>query len=229
MSEPEEQPTGRQGFLVTYFGNPVVVISMSILAAIFVLIGSAIFGFDRGAVLRAMSEITFARGLITYLFATVTVGTAMVIVVSGLTTGNDEKHDRQFQRGKEILSLLLGVFGTIVGFYFGSEVGAKGSVEERPLQVASLRISKSDLIAGEKFSLMTIVSGGRGPFRYGASVGDQAPSPSEAPDPSGWITKDLEAPTVLSQQTLTVRVIVKDIDDHGSEQTARIVVKPAPP
>ena len=80
------------------------------------------FGWDKG-VLQSMSRTDYARGLITYLFAVVTIGTAVVLVVSALTTSADDQHEKRFQRGKEILSLLLGVFGTIVGFYFGAEIG----------------------------------------------------------------------------------------------------------
>ena len=78
----------------TALGNPVVLIAVLILLSVFVLIGSAIFGIDRG-VLTGMSRIDFARGLITYLFAIVTIGTAVVLVVSGLTGLDDPHNDRR--------------------------------------------------------------------------------------------------------------------------------------
>src|SRR5262245_5645685 len=96
--------------------NPVFLIALAILGGTFVLIGAAILGKDSG-VLARMSDSTFARGLITYLFTVVTVGTSVVLVVYSLTAAVAPE-DRQFDRGKDVLSLLLGVFGTIVGFYF---------------------------------------------------------------------------------------------------------------
>jgi uncharacterized membrane protein len=81
--------------------NPIVLIALMILFSIFALIGSAIFGWDKG-VLTGMGRIDFARGLITYLFAVVTIGTAVVLVVSALTGTEDEVHEKRFQRGKEI-------------------------------------------------------------------------------------------------------------------------------
>jgi hypothetical protein len=223
--EPEKKPRERETKhdVLRMLMNPIVVIAISIQFAVFVLIGSAIFGFDRGHVLTTMSQISFARGLITYLFTTVTVSTAVVLIVSALTTGGDEVHDKQYQRGKEVLSLLLGVFGTIVGFYFGSEVGAKN---ERPLEIAPLRLGKTEVLAGEQFTLMTIVGGGRGPYRFGISVGDGLPQATETTDGAGWITKDVAAPQVSGDETLTVRVVAKDVDDHGAERTDRIVVRP---
>src|SRR5262245_49760326 len=60
--------------------NPIVVIALAILFGVFFLIGAAILGLDKG-VLAKMSESAFARGLITYLFSVVTIGTAVVLVV----------------------------------------------------------------------------------------------------------------------------------------------------
>ena len=64
-----------------------------------------------------------ARGLVTFLFAVATVGIALVIVLAVLlSTGTKEDLAERFRMGKDILAVLIGVFGTIVGFYFGSEI-----------------------------------------------------------------------------------------------------------
>jgi hypothetical protein len=66
-----------------------------------------------------------ARGLITFLFAVATVGIALVIVLAVfLSTGGKEEVSERFQMGKDVLALLMGVFGTILGFYFGSEIAS---------------------------------------------------------------------------------------------------------
>ena len=107
----EDAPTGIKAYL-----NPVTILAGGMLLAIVLLIGASTLGLDKGLVLSKMGQIEFARGLITYLFAVVTIGTAVVLVVSALTTEETPAHERRFERGKEILALLLGVFGTIVGF-----------------------------------------------------------------------------------------------------------------
>jgi len=83
--------------------------------------------------LEKISGIEAARGLITFLFAISTVGIA-VIVVLGAFVGSDPKTDEErkesaerFQRGKDILTILIGVFGAILGFYFGSESQQQGA------------------------------------------------------------------------------------------------------
>src|SRR5262245_18714593 len=105
------------------FLNPVVFLAVVIIISIIALIGSAVVGLDRGNVLLSMGRADFARGLITYLFAIVTICIAVALLLSAVVGATEEGDatEKRFQRGKEILSLLLGVFGTIVGFYFGSD------------------------------------------------------------------------------------------------------------
>lgn len=205
--------------------NPVVLIAISILVSVFFLIGAAILGLDRG-VLGDMSKTEFARGLITYLFAVVTIGTAVVLVVSALTSGSDEQHKEQFQRGKEILSLLLGVFGTIVGFYFGSAVGTKAPTEEQVLQVATLHLSSNEATSKSPFTVTTLVSGGQQPLKYSVVLGNGAADYRDDVAPDGWIAKDVIAPETTSEQVAEVKVEVRDADGHTAERSAKLTVKP---
>ncbi|HEX2256214.1 MAG TPA: hypothetical protein VHG92_05840 [Afifellaceae bacterium] len=85
--------------------------------------------------LKTIADVEAARGLITFLFAVVTVGIAVVVVLAVLlSNATNEELAERFQRGKDVLTILIGVFGAILGFYFGSE--ARESVEQ---QVAALR------------------------------------------------------------------------------------------
>src|SRR5258708_10327050 len=98
---PEDAPTGIKAYL-----NPVTVLAGGMLLAIVLLIGASTLGLDKGLVLSKMGQVEFARGLITYLFAVVTIGTAVVLVVSALTTEETPAHERRFYRGKGNLALL---------------------------------------------------------------------------------------------------------------------------
>jgi hypothetical protein len=229
-NDPKSPPADQgRSPLMRALMNPIVFIALSIQVGVFVLIGAAIFGLDRGHVLATMSDITFARGLITYLFTTVTVSTAVVLIVSALTAGGDEVHDKQFQRGKEVLSLLLGVFGTIVGFYFGSEVGAKGSTDERALEIAPLRLGKTEATSGDRITVVTAVFGGRTPYKYGIAIGDGDPQPDSSTDANGWIATELTVPKVDTDQTLAVKLLVKDADNHSLSRTDKIIVHATAP
>ena len=70
-----------------------------------------------------IASVDYARGMITLLFAVGTVVIALLLTLSAIfpTAASDEINAKErFERGKEVLSLLIGIFGTIIGFYFGS-------------------------------------------------------------------------------------------------------------
>jgi hypothetical protein len=48
------------------------------------------------------------------------VGIAIILAISTLVLTEGEEGDKRFDRGKQVLTILIGVLGTIVGFYFGS-------------------------------------------------------------------------------------------------------------
>lgn len=74
------------------------------------------------AFLQQIATIEAARGLITFLFAVATVGIAVIVVLAAfLGNGSPEELAERFQRGKDVLTILIGVFGAILGFYFGSD------------------------------------------------------------------------------------------------------------
>lgn len=209
---------------LTTFVNPIVIIALLILFAIFVLIGSAIIGFD--SVLIKMGRIEFARGLITYLFAVVTIGTAVVLVVSALTGTETPTHKERFQRGKEILSLLLGVFGTIVGFYFGSEV-AHTQTQAPVVQIAPLRLSDQMGTSGGAVKLETFITGGTPPYRVGTGFDSEEVLPTDKYDATGWYSKMITLPTTTDEHAATIKVLAEDADGHRTEKSAPIILKPS--
>jgi hypothetical protein len=230
MTDGNDRPQEKEkviGVIKAYL-NPIVAIAFAMLLAIVLLIGATTLGLDKGLVLTKMGQVEFARGLITYLFAVVTIGTAVVLVVSALTSDETPANERRFERGKEILSLLLGVFGTIVGFYFGSEVAAKGQPEETIVKVAPLRLSAASVASGADFSLTTYVSGGKAPYKYGIGFDKDEIKPETPVDPNGWITKTLAAPKVTADRAAVVHVVVEDADGHSSETSAPLALKSGP-
>lgn len=96
MAENQQNSQDLQPNSFKAFMNPVVVLAGNIVLSVLFLIPCAIFGGDKG-VLQNISRTDYARGLITYLFAVVTIGTAVVLVVSALTTSADDRHEKQFQ------------------------------------------------------------------------------------------------------------------------------------
>jgi NADH:ubiquinone oxidoreductase subunit 6 (subunit J) len=96
-------------------GNALVV--LVILGAIVVLVTLAI-GPTREGSQTGINSVEYARGLITLIFSGGTMLIAVLLALYVITS--DSPHaDERFTRGKEVLTILIGVFGTILGFYFG--------------------------------------------------------------------------------------------------------------
>ncbi len=204
--------------------NPVVLIAMTILLSVFVLIGAAILGLDHG-VLSSMARSEFARGVITYLFAVVTIGTAVVLVVAALTLDMDAKSKESFARAKEIFALLLGVFGTIVGFYFGSQVTEQA--ETSSLHVTRLLLAKQHVTSGESIKITAAVSGGTSPYLYGIGIGvESAVKPEKIVDENDWIVSEISAPEVKKDTIVPVYLKVKDATGRIFSVSDNVAVLP---
>jgi hypothetical protein len=143
--------------------NPVVVLAGIIVLSVLFLILCAIFGWDKG-VLQNMSLRSRAHHLPLRCSHDRHCGRSG----AALTTSADARHEKQFQLGKEILSLWLGVFGTIVGFYFGAEIG-KGA--EETLRILPVHLSSDTVAPNTKFKFTTVVSGGEPPYQFGVGFG----------------------------------------------------------
>ena len=204
------------------YSNPVVMLAVLIIVSVIALIGASVLGLDKG-VLPGMAKADFARGLITYLFAVVTIGIAVALVLSALAGPEPtDANDGRFQRGKEVLSLLLGVFGTIVGFYFGSEAARGSRPESLVLQVSPIDITPQPANASDAVTVRAVIRGGVSPYKFGVGQGSGNIELTDIAGESGWIVKQLQ----LGQGGAFVRVIVQDAGGSRAEQAAPLRVNP---
>ena len=201
--------------------NPISFIALLLISGVMFLLLSAIFDFDRGRVLFSMGRPEYARGMITYLFTVVTIGTAILLIISALL-GGDKEH---FDRGKEVLGLLLGVFGTMVGFYFGSEQSAART----RLVLSPPLLSASEAVAGGQLSVTALVQGGNPPYHFGVVIGDKLPPKyDQVPRNDGWIVTQITVPAVSTEEFITISLGVTD--NHGDKvlMQAAFTAKPRP-
>lgn len=118
----EESLSGgqRSGFQT---GTIALVLSALIIAAVIV------YGiFIRDGFLELIANRDQARGLITFLFAFGTIAVILIISISVFWARIDEV-EKRVGIAKDVLTILIGIFGTILGFYFGS-VGDTGSAKD---------------------------------------------------------------------------------------------------
>lgn len=92
------------------------------------------------SIVRELSDADLARGVITFIFAVGTIGIALLLSVGALVG----KTGDEFTKGKEVLAVLIGVFGTILGFYFGtSKAPSATSAPASPASSLQIKNSKS--------------------------------------------------------------------------------------
>jgi hypothetical protein len=139
-------------------------------------------GSGQWAVLKDVAELAYARGLITLAITVATIAIAVLLVttaVFGIVSSDD-----QFRRAREVFSVLAGVLGTIVGFYFGS------AEKERPqgVKLAEVKVVTS----GQGSRIVTAATAGTPPYRYRVEVEGKTVASGESKD--GLILAEVQGP-----------------------------------
>ncbi|MEM7643755.1 MAG: hypothetical protein AAF366_14660 [Pseudomonadota bacterium] len=67
--------------------------------------------------LTRLADVEMARGLITFVFTIGVIALALIIVTANVTSNDGDSI--RFERSKEILTSMIAILGTILGFYFG--------------------------------------------------------------------------------------------------------------
>ncbi|HEV3304444.1 MAG TPA: hypothetical protein VG055_32640 [Planctomycetaceae bacterium] len=135
---------------------------------------------------------TTPRSMITLLISVVTVGIALILVLSTIVSNTDDRKER-FAQGKEVLTALLGVLGTIVGFYFGTATEQANGFNFDPVVIQ---------MAGDKpNTLTTSVHGGKPPYSYQVTFTPNNVSPVSDITADGRISVPLKVATPVKQET----------------------------
>lgn len=172
--------------------------ALMILFAFFLLVAIS-FGAKS---LSYFADTSYARGVITFVISLSTIAVAFVLVYQAFFA--TEPQDDRFRRGREVFTGLMGVLGTIVGFYFGAADGTGAR-----LSLAALRLTGREVAS--------FVSGGLPPYRYTTASGDR--KGEQKISANGWIVDTLgEAPT----PTTTITIDVLDSKNQGVSQSLTI-------
>ncbi len=200
----------------------------------FVVLGIFVYALYHagGGFLGSLQNLEVARGLITFLVVFTTVMIAIILVLYITTsnlTGQDVK-DR-FGFGKEILTALIGILGTILGFYFGQSTSASAA-----LQVAPAYVSNANPKRGDSVILYSVVSGGKPPYAYSISIKpDIIPPVQEKPSAQGVIQEEIKIPDSVPKDKdteFTFQIAIKDSAGKSvtySDITKKFTVKAEAP
>lgn len=191
-----------------------------------VVLSIIIFGISgSGGFLTNLANKEVARGLITFLIAITTIGLALILSLSTIMIKESDDADKRFDRGKQVLMTLIGVLGTIVGFYFGSEIRSPEEQNPAALQQSSaIRITAPTLPVGTvnvTYPTTTIqAAGGTPPMKWSiepalpsglaldASTGTISGKPTLASPPSKYMitVSDSATPPASSTQEVTLEI-----------------------
>ncbi len=197
------------------------------------LAGCLFYGvFISSTFMPSLGEIDQARGLITFLFAFGTIGVAIIMSVSVIWMDVSEIEAR-ITKAKDLLAILMGVLGTIVGFYFGTATGTPTKVA-----VAEVTLQPASTTPGNRVTVSTKISGGVGPYHYDIIVTDPTNKVATAGvsvlgkiSATGEISEQLPVLPKDALGNLDVKVSVVDskgIQGVSKSVTLKVTAQPTP-
>jgi hypothetical protein len=210
MNEGQEKQKSLFARIVDQLTDPANIRS-SIMVLGLVAIAGVLFGifFDGGRFLLLLKDSEVSRGLITFLVALTTVLLAIILAIYAITAQKDEAVKERFSHGKEILTMLVGILGTVLGFYFGT---ADKSTSNIPT-LASVRFE------GQK--LLTHASGGTTPYRYSITSSNQSFAKIDGRiTKDGWIAETLDK---MPSPNSSVTVSIFDAKDKAVSVTVPFI------
>lgn len=203
-------PQQSQGFWQLVIVNGGLI---ALLAGGLVIAGALVYGiFVSGWFLTSMAQPDYARGLITFLFSFATIAIIVLVAVAIFWMKEPEVKAR-FDHAKDLITILVGVLGTVLGFYFGTASTAVPA----PLAVSAATLNQQSAAAGGAVSISAKASGGTGPYRYDVIITSAVPGLDTSKleikgksSETGQISEKISIPADSKTGDVAVRVVVKD-------------------
>lgn len=144
----------------------------------------------------------------------------IILAISTLVGSDGVDADKRLDRSKQILTMLVGILGTIIGFYFGTAAGTS-SASPTPIKIVDLKADLRSASTGETFKVSGTITGGKSPYTYTIVFDPKLNLPAIVDKQSaGKFVESITVPQDLTQDTDEVfSVVVKDAD--GKAETIK--------
>ena len=205
----------------------------SILLSVFfvIIIAGLMYGLFNTRFFNSIASVEQARGLITFLFAFSTMGIIVLIAVSIFWLDKDEL-DERFSKAKDLLTVIIGVLGTILGFYFGSL--AEGANRAQSLNIGNVVVSSPVAQPSSTVKISATILGGTPPYTYSIQFADTTGATNTSTmniksktSDSGAIAEDVVIPSDVSKPTATTfRITASDVKGTQAQASSAIAVIP---
>jgi hypothetical protein len=158
----EESAGGKRSF----FFHVLTGLQYAFLATLAVVFAIVLYqGFHNSTL--DFSNTNSARGMITFVVSVVTVGIALILVMGAAFMSGSKDLDKRFAFGKEVFTVLVGVLGTVMGFYYGQAAATgAGNVPGQTIQIAEAKVDPPTPIINKEFTLTANITGGTAPYKY---------------------------------------------------------------
>ncbi len=167
--------------------------------------------FNESAFLRLLKDRDASRGLITFIVTVTTASIALILALYAVAAADANTIKERFSLGKEVLMSLVGILGTVLGFYFGS--ADKAVVEQ--FGVAEVTFLENQV--------RTHLMGGTPPFHYSITAGNNQFSKIDSRiSKDGWIWEALD-------KTPSGTRITIDISDAKGGTLSKAITYPTEP
>jgi uncharacterized membrane protein YfcA len=171
------------------------------------------FELNDATFLARLASQDAARGLITFLIVVSASALFIILGVSTIVESDTPDADKRFDRGRQILTMLVGILGTIVGFYYGSAVNSAAV----PMKIPDLKVDTTLVAKGDKFTISGTIAGGKAPYIYSISFSPAINAPPITDKKtSGPISEKIDVTSDLKED-VEYTVVVKDAD--GKSET----------
>ena len=160
-----------------------------------------------------LANLETARGLITFL---ITLGTVAIAIMLTLTAILTRDFNQRIVVGKEILTILVAVLGTIVGFYYGaSKTAEAGGANNGANSKTAISIEEPKLTRGSDgaLTLTANITGGTKPYQYSVKFEPNTIAPVDNKT-DGKISAPITLPSPAPKE---ITVIIQGKDTNGVE------------
>lgn len=185
----------------------------------------------RGVFHNTLDNAEQVRGMVTFFFVLVTTSVILLIALGIFWIQEDSAVKVRFEAAKDLLTMVIGVLGTIMGFYFGSATGAG-----TPLTLVSAAFAPMSIQPGAASELTADVVGGTKPYKYtiaftapsgtitDAEIAQMTPKPGTSSE--GKIAEKLTVPAAAKSALVAYTLTVTDSKSTSTTSKGTIFVEP---
>lgn len=240
------QVSGDKGWRNWINDNPGMILLGLGVAAIVGVLG---WGIASDTFLRSVSDREYARGLITFLFAFSTIAVFLVIAVANFWMDKEEVKER-YGSAKDLLTIVIGIMGTILGFYFGSDrsppnataarsgsTASAGTNQTTATQLRLENVSASAVSRGGTSTITANIRGGTAPYTYSVTF-DAPPTVLAAAafpkienrrvsgDTISEQVRILPEANIQTQVAVKVNIVARDVKGATDQRETTLTLQP---